>query len=96
MRSIKNCFLIISLLFFTDVFLSSCFFVSFEDLSVECNISETIEYFNEDYICVTFSISPDQKEFEDSVQLSQGSTAVICDFEWEDKWHNFHFFQKQC
>lgn len=84
MRSIKNCFLIISLLFFTDVFLSSCFFVSFEDLSVECNISETIEYFNEDYICVTFSIFPDQKEFEDSVQLSQGSTAVICDFEWED------------
>lgn len=84
MRFIKNCLFIISLLIFTEVFLLSCFFVSFEDLSVECNISETIEYFNEDYICVIFSIAPNHIEFEDSIQLSQGLSTVICDFEWED------------
>ena len=84
MRFIKYHIFITLFLFFTVVFFSSCFFISFEDISVECNISKTVEYFNEDYICVIFSIAPNHIEFEDSVQLSQDSTAVICDFRWED------------
>ena len=85
MRFIKRIYIALFFVFFITLIFSGCALVSFEDLSVECNIPETIEYFNEDYICVSFSISPNHKEFEDGVQLSQGTSSVVCNFEWEDK-----------
>ena len=84
MRFIKKYSFILSLLIFIHILFLSCFLVSFEDLSVKCNIPEKIKYFNEEYICVTFSLATDRKEFEDSVQLSQGSNSVICNFEWDN------------
>lgn len=87
LKSIKNLsFFIFSFIAsnLLGIFFTSCHFISFENLYVECNISENIEFFNEDYICVDFSIKPDKKSFEDSIQLLQGSSSVICDFSWEE------------
>lgn len=62
----------------------SCKFISFENLSIKCNITEDINFFNEEYIILEFSLPPNPQDIEDSINLTNKNNSVICDFNWHE------------
>lgn len=69
--------------FFTILF-SSCAFISFEKLNVECNIPDELIFFTENTIKLTFSIAPETKDIENNIKLLVNNATTDCDFTWDN------------
>ena len=79
------------------VILMGCNLVSFELLNVTCNVDDKIDFFNDDFIILNFSILPVFQEVEDSIKLTNQTNNIVCDFVWNgskcyikprEKWNN--------
>ena len=74
-----------------------CNLVSFEILNVSCNVDDKIDFFNDEFIILNFSILPVFQEVEDSIKLTNQTNNIVCDFVWNgskcyikprEKWNN--------
>lgn len=76
LKYIKCFFLLIVLCFF------SCNIISFEELEVNCNLPETISFFEDDYIIINFSIVPNYYSVESNLNLQIDGKNVKTEKIW--------------
>lgn len=67
---------------FISLFSFSCAFVSFEKFNLECNLSENLEFFEEENITLNFSILPNHQDIENNIKLVADSSTTECVFTW--------------
>jgi hypothetical protein len=70
-------------IFFQILFFTGCPLVTFEYLDVSCSVRENQDYFNEEYILLSFSQKPDKKNIEDQIQFQAGNRAAAVKFIWQ-------------
>lgn len=79
------------------IIFTSCNIISFENISISLNISETETYFSQDEIVISFSIMPDIKTTEKLISLKEDSLIQEIVFNWSNnqcKIHPLYGFKK--
>lgn len=80
----KN-YVLFNLLLLVSYLISSCGFLNFDLLEIECSVSETDLYYFEDEIILKFSFPIEEASFEKNVRLSKDGGNAEINFEWNEQ-----------